>query len=809
MNESTAPLGLPVPGKVHTPAELGEALNMLRRGQSYGELDKAARRLLPEQGGPRRLPSSTLGDLLKGRTSQQTLETFLAACGLPKTEALTWVRVWKRIRTVNSDRPNGEIGAIETNPEHLSLRMSILKPPLGRLPSQVRGRDQIVSELTALAASADGKFQVIAGMGGVGKSTVALLVAEQAIVSGHPLWWISAASGSVSPDLLSLAKELGAPVTDIQNALNGQTDPSDVLWSRLERARGWTIVIDNADDVTSLAVSGRSARDGNGWLRGSLKGTILVTSRDSDPASWGAHAHVHTLEPLSDDDGAEMLMDLAPGAGEANAARRVSSQLGGLPLALQQAGHHLSVPFVEERTFDQYLASLPSSFAGLTRGPVGRTADARETVMATWDISLRTLEDRGVEHVRDLMTTLAFFAAPSPIPMSVLQIGTREGVLPDTTLSAELPALRSTGLIVTAELIRATTVAPALVAVHPVVAKAFRHSASDEAETRAVQTLIDCLESTVGALDRHNPDTWPAWRMLVPHLAELLDHPNPEQFGMQTLNELTHVCARVVSTLAISSDHPYAREITQRLERYTQLFSEQHIVNITARYTIAHLRRTNSQSTEGEQDFRQILELQRRLLGDEHFDTLHTRHNLAHTLAGTGRLNEAVREFRETIRLREQTLGRTHDNTISSRQALTFHLIKNRRTDEARRELAAIQQHTDASHLSDHPLSLFVRHSLARIGLIERDTVGLMATLHEILADRAEMYGDSHLSTEETRASIAELHEIEGNPQQALKILKAILERQSNRLGAKHAFNKRIAERVATLVDQVKPENEN
>jgi len=70
-----------------------------------------------------------------------------------------------------------------------------------------------------------------------------------------------------------------------------------------------------------------------GGSASSRAGLVLVTSRVGDPRA-GAVADVRRLESLGEGDGAQVLLDLAPHAGDRAAAESLSSQLGGLPLAL-------------------------------------------------------------------------------------------------------------------------------------------------------------------------------------------------------------------------------------------------------------------------------------------------------------------------------------------------------------------------------------------------------------------------------------------------------------------------------------------
>src|SRR5689334_1439798 len=142
---------------------------------------------------------------------------------------------------------------------------AVLPPPVGRLPAVVRGRAGIVEELAVLARHPDGRVHVLAGLGGSGKSTVALAVARDSAGAGLRAWWVAIAdAGSVTSALLGLARKLGAPDGEVAEALAGRVNPSDVLWPRLEAAPGWVLVLDNADEPAVLAAAGRRAGEAAG-----------------------------------------------------------------------------------------------------------------------------------------------------------------------------------------------------------------------------------------------------------------------------------------------------------------------------------------------------------------------------------------------------------------------------------------------------------------------------------------------------------------------------------------------------------------
>lgn len=254
-----------------------------------------------------------------------------------------------RVRVV-LEQPSGEVAG---------AGLTALRAPTGRLPERVRGRDDLLARLRVLAGDPDGRVHVLARAGGSGKSTVALLLAEETTRLGRPAWWVPAVdAGTVTAKLLGLARDLGAPRGEVTEAQNGSRNPADLLWRFLQGRPGWLLVFDNADDLDALTVDGIDVGGGAGWIRPSASGLIVVTSRIRDPQAWGRHAELHAVGWLNADAGAGVLADLAPNAGPAEDAAALSQRLGGLPLALHHAGSQRASEFAAERTFGEYARAL-------------------------------------------------------------------------------------------------------------------------------------------------------------------------------------------------------------------------------------------------------------------------------------------------------------------------------------------------------------------------------------------------------------------------------------------------------------------
>ena len=476
---------------------------------------------------------------------------------------------------------------------------AVLPPPVGRLPAEVRGRAGILEVLAELARRPDGRVHVLAGLGGSGKSTVALAAARDAAAAGLRTWWVAAADpASVASALLGLARRLGAPDGEVAEALAGRINPSDVLWPCLEAAPGWVLVLDNADDPEVLAVAGRRASDAAGWLRSTQAGLVLVTSRSGDARAWGPVAGVHRVGPLDSPDGGHALLDLAPGAGSVRQAAGLSSRLGGLPLALHQAGSYLASPFAAQRTFESYGHALEERFAEF----LGRGDDDRARVTGTWEISLAALERRGCPQGRLLLRLMSCFAAATPIPPALLDLEALGRYCGGVTQAEDgLAGLLATGLI---DVRDGHSGSPASVVIHPLVAELTRRQAGVSLDASFVQAAW-LMGAAVSQLDIDAPAGRPGWLAVLPHLRFLLTLKASATEPL--LGRLAGNAARAAAALSWTGSSLEALELAETaLERVANLDHDSASV-LELRFRRAIAARYLGRIAEAETEFREVL----------------------------------------------------------------------------------------------------------------------------------------------------------------------------------------------------------
>jgi hypothetical protein len=213
------------------------------------------------------------------------------------------------------------------------------------------------------------------------------------------VWWVNGEQpASLLADLASLARQLGLATDASQEAQVA------ALRGWLERHQRRLLVLDNVKDpqqVTEL-------------LPRSPTGQVILTSRTG--TGWEPLASVLPVEVLAPADAAGLLLarngETGPVA-EA-AAATLAATLGGLPLALEQAGAYVAA------TGTVTLAGYAALFAtrALELLKRGQLLGYQHTVATTRSLALQRLREADPAAV-DLLT-LASFLAPDDLPLPLL-----------------------------------------------------------------------------------------------------------------------------------------------------------------------------------------------------------------------------------------------------------------------------------------------------------------------------------------------------------------------------------------------------
>ena len=695
--------------------------------------------------------------------------------------------------------------------------------PLGKLPPEVRGRDGIIGELRRALRPYPRRASrafVIAGMGGLGKSTVALTAARMARERGYRVWWVRAAdSALLTSGMLEVLRELGAPESVTVPVREGARTAPERAWEFLNgdhhAGRRWLLVFDNADNPAVLAgADAGTPADGTGWLRPDPAGLVIVTSRVRDPRVWGSRITLRELRPLDDEAGAEVLRDLAPQVADPGGrqARELSRRLGGLPLALHLAGAYLGSPFARWSTFDGYRQALdgvelPAALTDIE----DRGADIHATVQRTWDLSLDALAAEGRPQARPLLLVLSCFAPATPIPAWLLQLpplqelADRAGDSGDGSerrgLRDGLQGLSRTGLIDIAGNGggRAGTNA---VTVHPVVADAnrIRLAASAGDERAAVQeTAVALLEAATAGLDPGRPGDWPVWRRLRAHMNAVIDL-LADDLDPVVLARLLTVSAVGTEALLGAGRLAAAGKLAQASVAAATFLSRDDPAALTARGYLARTLVRRGRSGDAETIYRDLLADRLRVQGEDHIDTLATRHDVAAALGVQGRYHEAEQLYRQLLADDDRLRGPAHRETLAARHNLARMIGLQGRYAEAGELSRQVLDDQRRALGPDHPDCLASRQHLARLAGKAGRYAEAEQMYRRVLADRRRVLGDDHPDTLATRHRLARIVGQRGRYGEAEELCQQVLADRRRLLGEDHPDNLSTRHRLAKML---------
>lgn len=685
-----------------------------------------------------------------------------------------------------------------------------IAPPTGRVPRRVRGRDPILNELFRVLRRPRGRFVVLAGMGGVGKSTIAAALAAGArrtrIAAWREtsVWWVSVADpAGLTGAMVSLARHLGATDADLHSIALDRPDGADRLWALLEgRRRRWLLVLDNADDPEILVASGQQAGvgDGNGWVRPSRRGLVVVTSRDSSATTWGRHADVVNVELLDESDAAQVLLDWAPDAGSLGEARSLARRLGRLPLALGLAGSYLDSEMALTTSFGDYRRRLDAGADAhrLLSGEPHASGDPRSTVMRTWEVSLDALADRGVPQARVLLRLLSCYAVSTPIPLDLLDPLRLIDLLSPTcgTTDATAEADLEVGLQNLRRLRMIDARSPGsgggrALAIHPLIADTSRAHLTTSAVDHSIdpssvrRTAVELAVEYLAGLDYDSPVDWSRYRLLAPHLHALFET------AVTDLDEV-HLRALVTTATTAASAHDRAGAFTAawRLSRAAlavlPVLDRDDPACLLARHNYAWELAMHGSPAEAKNIYQDVHEGRVRALGSSHPDTLNTRNELAWVTAIQGEPGEAEAIYRQVLHEREALLGNDHPETLLSRHELAWAIASQGRGAEAEEILYTVIEARTRILGRHHPRTLQSHHELAWAIARQNRWIEAQARYEALLATRTQVLGADHPETLTTAHELAWSIAMQGRRQEAIGRYKDVLTTRTHVLGVNH-----------------------
>jgi hypothetical protein len=519
----------------------------------------------------------------------------------------------------------------------------LIKLPPQSSPNQFVGREQLLASLDKPLKGPTGMVvQVVYGLGGIGKSSLAAHWAGAHSTDYLPIWWISADSpAALEAGLASLATALEPDLPDALSRDLEALQERAVQW--LATNHGWLVILDDVNDPEDIH-----------WLLARIRrgGRFLITSRRT--TGWRGLATPILVDVLSQAESMTLLtgiLNASPSTPrDRDGADELCQQLGRLPLAIEQAAAFIVETDITPRTYLDLLAAYPAKM--FTIGAEG--TDNSRTIARIWHVTQDRMADEPL--TTTILQVLAWYA-PDAIPRTLL-----DGLAEPPTL------LRAVGRLVAYSML--TTGHNNTLYMHRLVQAVARtpdprypdrHHHIDAARIQATTQLANALPT-----HRNTPADWPTWRALLPHIDALAEHAPPDTTAAATARLLVQTASFLHDQNAVILATTYL----QRTLTEGQRLGEGQFAPLPSQNSLANDFWVAVDLEQALPVFERTLTDSVQVFGQDDPVTLTARNNLAGAYRAAGDLGRAIPVYQQTLNDRERVLGIDHPATVSSRSNL-------------------------------------------------------------------------------------------------------------------------------------------
>jgi hypothetical protein len=503
------------------------------------------------------------------------------------------------------------------------------------------GRTSLLDTIRSMLTGTPRLPLVLHGVGGAGKTHLAVEYAYRWATEYDLVWWISAEHPSqVIGALALLGERLDLPhARDLRHVARSTLDALETSSLR------WLLIYDNAEAPEEIAT-----------LVPASGGHAIVTSRNSEWAPANASVEV---DVFSRTESIQFLQRHAT-VGSDHTANELAERLGDLPLALDQVSAMQAatgIPISEYlRLFAEHLDELLVA---------GRPTESATTVTTLVTVAFARL--RAESPVAAQLLELLAFMAPAPVSLALLG-GRREDIVAPPlgrTLLRPASVDRVVGLLVKYGLARLER-EERRVEVHRLVQVVLREGLPD-ARAQAVRIDVHRLLAAANPGSPDDPRAWSAHAEIGPHL---------------------------VASRAIRSEHPPARRAVLDQIRYLERVGDfeasavlarsaldvwdlppadgglggDHELTVLATRHLANARRALGHYEEARRTIMALLSRLRRSnrYGPDHPHTLDTAAVASFFLRLAGAYDEALSLDRDQVERRQRLHGGNSRETLAA-----------------------------------------------------------------------------------------------------------------------------------------------
>ena len=650
------------------------------------------------------------------------------------------------------------------------------------------GREDVLERLhhtlTAGKTAALTQPQAITGLGGIGKTQTALEYAYRYRSEYQAVFWVrSDTRETLVSDLAAIADLLhlaGASAQDQSRAV-------EAVRRWLSANDRWLLILDNADDLEMV----------NELLPTAGSGHILLTTRAQATGLLAQSVELGQMEP---EESALFLLRRAKLLGrdapldtasyaEWTQAKAIAKLLGGLPLALDQAG-----AYIEETAcgLAGYLERHQQRRAALLQRRGRLASEHPEPVATTWSLAF---ENAGQANpAAPELLRLCAFLHPDAIPEELISEGAPElGPLLAPVAAEPLELDAAIEVLRRHSLIRRSLDTNTL-AIHRLVQAVLKDQMDEQTRCLWAERAVRAVNAV---FSQEETPSRTYYGQFLPHAmvcAELI-----EQYGF-SFPEAAHLPHAAGDYLYSHHEHVQAESLLkQALALRQQSLGPEHPDTARTLNLLANLYMYNGEYQQAELLVQTALATYECVLGAAHPQIADALNVLGNIYLYTGRHAQAEALLRRALSIQEQVSGPADlllAEVLHSLATLSFYQGKYAQAELFyKRVLETVEQAMGP----EHPDTLVILTNLAHLSYEEGKYQQAEILLQRTLALREQALGPEHPDIIHSLLHLGRLYTLQGRYQQAEALLQRTLALSERLLGPANDWTLRAVLYLASL----------
>jgi len=619
------------------------------------------------------------------------------------------------------------------------------------------GRDELLAQLERrlLTESMTAVLpQALHGMGGVGKSQIAIEYAYRNRSKYQLIWWIAAEQQSrILSSLVDLGQRMGHEkglavsdaVLQVQEALRAGAPYEN-----------WLLIFDNAETLDAVRP----------YFPEAGSGKVLVTSRN--PA-WSEVALTLEVDVFTREESIRLLQRRNPDVSDAQ-ADELAAALGDLPLAVEHASAWCATTGID---VSDYLVLLYEQLREMES--VVSTPGSERPVAAAWNVALERLRQDNLPALRLLQVCSAF--APEPISRELFTSPRSYPTVPELDEALQNPSA---------------------------LAKAFRDIqrfglAHIDHRNNTIQLHRLVKAVLIGRMGEER-------RRLMEHGAHLLlaggNPGTPDQQAQWP--RFQELAPHVTVSQAITCEDPWARELVldviefyyrygditssrdlakQAVDEWREQLGRDHMQTLRASKWLAYVQRTLGAFAQARAISQDCLERFQNTVGPDDEGTIDAMSVVAADLRVAGEFGQARELDREALQRAEQALGEDDPFTLKAAHSLGVSLRLTGEFQEARQLDHRTWQRRQQVLGEDHPETLLTLNGLT----LDYRECGAYLQAHSqqerLYSRHQSLFGANHPATIAAGRNLAVARRRAGYHEEARKLSEDTVRRYRQRFG--------------------------